>query len=139
MSDLHVHPMVVHFPVALFISALGMEICSLICKKDSLHRTAMHIYVLAAFLSPFAVWTGGWEEDRLHLHHPVLETHERFALLTMWASLLSLPVLWCISKRKPQAFRLVFIGLVCLAVTFVSLTAYNGGRMVYEYGIGMPE
>ena len=107
--DWHLHPMMVHFPIALFISAMIFEAVSLCLRRDILHRTALHIYTLAAILTPLAVQTGLWEAEELNLHHPVLEIHERFALWTMWLALVSLPVLGFTLKKFTKAFRPVFI------------------------------
>ena len=138
--SLHLHPMLVHFPIALFISALGFEAASLIFKKENFHRTALSLYIAATLMSPLAVQTGLWEEARLQIHHPVLETHEDFALLTMWSALASLPILWFVhgfaAKRNPKIFRGVFLICVLFVVTTLSIAAYNGGKMVYEYDIG---
>ena len=89
------HPKVIHFPIALFIGAMGMEALSLIFKKDNLHRTALHMYIFATVITPFVVLTGLQEADHLHLHHPVLTIHKNFALLTMWGSLVPQQILIC--------------------------------------------
>ena len=147
--SLHLHPMMVHFPIALFLGALGFEIVSLILPakggaaagrtKDSLHRTAFYLYMVAALLSPVVVQTGLWEEDWHHLHHPVVEAHERFALITMWTALASLPIFWLIQKKNSKIFRKVFIIFALLVAVTVSTAAYYGGHMVYDYGIGPEE
>ena len=141
-----VHPKVIHFPIALFIGAVGMEMLSLIFsaiggsasggKKDNLHRTALHMYILAAVITPLAVLTGLQEAEHLHLSHPILTLHRNFALLTMWGSLISLPILWLAKKKKEKVFRIVFVIFLLMFAAFVSVTGYNGGRMVYEYGVG---
>nr|MBP9855290.1 hypothetical protein [Candidatus Omnitrophota bacterium] len=51
------HPRMIHFPIALFIGAMGMEILSFIFKKETLHRTALHMYILAAVITPLVVLT----------------------------------------------------------------------------------
>ena len=137
--DFIFHPMVVHFPIALFISALGVEVLSLVFKKDAWHQTALHLYVLATLTAPFAVMTGLREADELQLKHRVLDLHKNFGLLTMGISLVSLAVLWFFSKKNPAYFRIVFIVVLLLAVGFVSLTGFNGGRLVYEYGVGIAD
>ena len=131
------HPKVVHFPIALFVTAFGLEVLSLISKKNIFHQCAVCSYVLAAFAAPLVVRTGLWEEARLKLHHPLLEQHEAFALWTMWTSLISLPVLWLVYRKSQKVFRIFFILCLMSAVTLVALTADKGGDMVYKYGVGV--
>ncbi len=134
-----IHPKVVHFPIALFMTALGLDIVSLIFKKENLHKTAVHIYVIAALMTPLVVRTGLWEEERFNLSHPVLDQHRQFALWTMWVSLMSLPVLWFMKQKSQKFFRYFFIILLIVISGLVTLTGHNGGRMVYEYGAGVEQ
>lgn len=131
------HPKVIHFPIALFISAMGLEVMSLLLKKEDLHKTAVNIYILATIMVPFVVWTGLSEAAQLHLNHPILAAHKRFALLTMWGSLTSLPIFWFIKKKSHKAFRIIFLLATLIITVFVSYAGHNGGRMVYEYGVGI--
>ena len=131
------HPRVIHFPIALFIGAMGMEMLSLMFRKERLHRTALDMYIFATVITPFVVLSGLQEAEHLHLHHPVLTIHKNFGLLTMWTSLISLPVLWIVNKRSPKILRTVFLIFVLVIVALVTITGYNGGRMVYEYGVGV--
>jgi uncharacterized membrane protein len=132
-----IHPKLVHFPIALFCAALILDILSRFFRKQNLHEATVAIYVMAALFTPMVVWAGLWEQQRLHLHHPVLEQHKLYGFITMWSSILSLPVLWCLGKRSLKIFRIVFtcllIGLTILVIT----TGFLGGRMVYEYGAGV--
>ena len=133
------HPRVIHFPIALFIGAMGMEVLSLLFKKDNLHRTAFHMYILATVITPFVVLTGLQEAEHLHLGHPILTIHKNFGLLTMWTSLISLPILWIVNKQNSKIFRVVFLVFLLIIATFVTVTGHNGGRMVYEYGVGVDQ
>ena len=109
---------------------------SLIYKKDNLHRTALHMYILATVITPFVVLTGLQEAEHLHLSHPILTIHKNFALLTVWGSLVSLLILWLAKKKGEKILRVAFIVFLLMLAVFVSVTGYNGGRMVYEYGVG---
>lgn len=131
------HPKVVHFPIALFVTALIFDGLSLIFRKEEFHKTAVNIYVFAALLTPLVVRTGLWEEERLNLNHPVLAKHRLFALWTMWVSLMSLPVFWFIKKEFTRYFRLLFFAILISIAIFVGFTAHYGGRMVYEYRVGV--
>ena len=136
---LHIHPALVHLPIALFLCAFGFEVASRVLQKQNWHRTALHLYILAAVLSPVVVQAGLWEQAYLHLHHPLVETHKVFGLITMWTALTSLPVLWFVQKKNPQLFRKVFIIFTLFIAMTVSTAAYYGGRMVYDYGVGIDE
>jgi len=133
------HPKVSHFPIVLFGTAVVFDLLSLILRRESWHKTALQMYVFASLITPLVVRTGLWEEERLHLNHPVLETHRMFALWTMWAALMSLPVLWFIKREFNRYFRLTFLLILVVVVILVCLAGHNGGRMVFEYGVGMEQ
>ena len=133
------HPMTVHFPIALFITALGLEVLSLVTKKESLHQTALHIYVIAVLITPLVTTTGIWEAERLRLNHPILDQHRLLALWTMWVSLASLPILYLLKRKCAKCFRIIFIIFLISIAGLVAITAEKGGQMVYEYGVGVAE
>ena len=130
------HPKLVHFPIALFISAMGMEILSLILKKDHLHRTALHMYVLATVITPLIFLTGWQEAEHLHLHHPILYAHRNYALATLVVSWAGLGLMW-VRRNDVPAARVTFRCACWLCAGLVLAAAYFGGEMVYDYGIGV--
>lgn len=130
------HPMTVHFPIALFMTAAGFEILSLLFKRQSFHQSAVHLYILAALTTPLVVRAGLWEAERIHLNHPLLDKHQLFALWTMWVSLMSLPVLWFVKQQSARYSRILFFILAIGVVGLVILTSHQGGQMVYDYGVG---
>jgi uncharacterized membrane protein len=137
LGSLPLHPMLVHFPIALFISALVLELAYQILKREFLHQAALTVYVLGVCSMPLTAWVGWLEAEELHLKHPVLDLHMRFALTALWISLASLPALWLIHQKSRRLFNAVFMAVLVLVVVFVSAAGYNGGRMVYEYGVGV--
>lgn len=135
----HLHPMIVHFPIALFMTALGLDTLSFIFKKQGLHQSALTLYILAALLTPLVIRTGIWEAVKLGLKHPLLDQHRQYATWLMWLSLMSLPLLWFTKKEFSKYFRLIFFVFLIGASILVSVAADKGGRMVYEYGVGVEE
>jgi len=123
----HLHPMMVHFPIALFLIAFGLEILSFITKRDTFHHSALTLYVIAALMTPLVVRTGIWEATKLGLAHPLLDKHRTFALWTMWTSLMSLPLLWFIKKEAAKYFRILFLVFLIAAAILVSIGADKGG------------
>ena len=131
-----IHPKLVHFPIALFISALLLEIISLIARKEDWHRCALILYTAAALLTPVVVRTGMWEVDRIRLSHPILTSHRLFALWTMWVSLMPLPVLYLLKRERPGWVIPLFVVLLLAVAVLVTFAGHYGGTMVYEYGVG---
>ena len=135
----HLHPMVVHFPIALFIVAFVFEVIGLLLKKEVFHKAAICMFVTASLITPLVLRTGIWEAAKLGIRHPLLDQHRQYADRLMWFSLMSLPLLWLIKTEFRKYFRIILI--LCLMVTagLVSITADKGGAMVYEYGVGVEE
>ena len=135
----NLHPIVVHFPIALFISAFIFKIGHCIFKKEWVQHTALSVYGFAVCMTPIVVWTGLAQADQHHLNHPVLTAHKNFALFVLGMSWISVPVLWGLHKKSKHIFKYAFLIFTIVAVVGVVLTAYNGGRLVYEYGIGVEQ
>jgi len=112
---------------------------SLLFRNPNWHRTAVSIYIVAALLTPLVLRTGIEEAERVRLHHPILDQHRRYALWTMWTALMSLPVLYVFKKRFAKLYRIGFLVICIAVVSLVSLTADKGGKMVYQYGVGIED
>lgn len=137
LPHIHLHPIIVHFPIALFISALGLEALSLIFKKENLHRTAWHNYLLAVLTSVASVLSALIEGESLN--HPVFYTHRALGYWTLAVGLLSSVPLFLIKKKSLWLFRMLFLVILIIVASLVSITGYYGGRLVYEYGVGVEE
>ncbi|MBI1976432.1 MAG: DUF2231 domain-containing protein [Candidatus Omnitrophica bacterium] len=134
----HLHPMIVHFPIALFIGAMGLELFAVVLKKEKLHSAAWINFILAVLGSVIAVITGWFEAEHLHLvSHPVFNTHRLFGFLTVGLGVAALALLGPLKKRSNRWFRFLFLLILIWGVSLVSIGAYYGGRLVYEYGIGV--
>ena len=129
------HPKLVSFPIALLVSALFLELLSLAAKRESFHQAAMYVYIMAAFSLPWTALTGLGEASRLHLNHPVVWTHQNLGLALTGLVMLSLPVLWRFRRHPRQ--RAIFLLICCAANGLMTAGAYFGGKLVYEYGIGV--
>ena len=134
----HLHPVFVHFPVALFSTALIFEILSLVFRQEAFHRTAFFLFTAGAIAAGFAVLTGREEAEHLNLvSHPVFNMHQKFAYITMWSSWAALAAAFAVKLKAPQVFRPVFFLIVLGAAILVAITAFYGGHMVYDYGVGV--
>lgn len=137
LAHIHLHPIIVHFPIALFITALGLECLSLILKKETFHQAAWYNYILAVLSVFCAVFSALIEGESLM--HPVFYTHRALGWWTLVVGTLSLIILILIKKKALKSFRILFFIFLIIMASLVSITGYYGGRLVYEYGVGVEE
>ncbi|MCQ9208487.1 MAG: hypothetical protein NG712_03825 [Omnitrophica bacterium] len=135
--DIHLHPIIVHFPIALLVSALGLEILSLIFKKENLHQAAWCNYILGALAAALAVLTALIEDETLK--HTVFYIHRSLGYWTAAGSLSLLVGLWLVKRKTQAVFRRAFLIVLVIVSCLTLATGYYGGRLVYEYGIGVEE
>ena len=95
------------------------------------------MFVTDAVKTPIFVRTGMWEVVKLGLKHSLLDQHRQYATWLMWLSLMSLPILWFLEKKVNKILRIIFIFILVGSSVLVSLAADKGGRMVYEYRVGV--
>lgn len=139
-GEFHIHPILVHFPIALFISAMGLQATAVLFKKEKLEEVAWINFILAVLITPLVILTGLLEARHLHLAHRVADIHKIFAFWTFGISFVSALVLRALKKKCPKKlFRIIFFILLVIVAVLISICGYFGGRLVYEYGIGMAE
>jgi uncharacterized membrane protein len=135
----NIHPIVVHFPIALYSTSLLLSILGMVARRPSMHRVALWNLVLGTLGALAAVWTGlGAEGTVKHSFeiHEVMEMHERFGIMTLGLGLVA--VGWGLASRRWPLGWMRGMGLFIVAglVGVMALTAHLGGRLVYEFGVG---
>lgn len=134
-----VHPLVVHFPIALLLTALLCDALALALRQPHLHRVALWNLCLGTAGAAGAVLTGlqaaGVAKHSFNIWK-VMEWHERLGITTlMLGVLVSALRLWKREPLTPRA-RVLTVCIMAAMVSTVSIGAYLGGRLVYEFGVG---
>ncbi len=137
-----IHPMIVHFPIALLLTATFISTLAVIFKnkREELKIVLYWILILGAISALAALFSGLYESERV-IHdeaiHKIMEVHKflgfviasAFVLITLW---------FIIRKRKIQFRELLIITLFLIGTSSVLVySAYLGGKMVYEEGAGV--
>jgi uncharacterized membrane protein len=135
-SMLNIHPLFVHFPIALWFAALLYEALAIWRSNDDWHRTSVRLLFLGTIAASFAVLTGWYAGASVPPSGPVqnvFSIHETIMLITT-AFAIAL-CLFCIAKRTQFTVgsrRVLLVGLIVLAI-LTTIGADRGAQMVYQY------
>jgi len=142
MDLTHLHPMIVHFPIALLIVGFLFDIAGSITKRESFTQTAFYLIILgalgviAAFITGDQAGSGITEEGALK---QALENHEDAATLTIW--IVSIAAAFRIAlvllKKFKGVLKMVSLALFLIAVLAIARTGYYGGELVYKHAAGV--
>jgi uncharacterized membrane protein len=150
MNASSVHPLFVHFPIALFTTALICDLFLLVRTQWAwLDKTAMLLYLLSTVSAILAAVSG-----KLAANHaaPLVETHV-FELVEAhgdWAFGAAIAMVAATLGRlearhrdresgKPSRhkFRVLALALAFAAGAVLWQTAERGGALVYRHGVGV--
>ena len=137
----HLHPMIVHFPIALITVGFFAEVFSLFFKSEKcLSKTGFYLIVLGS-LGAIAAWSTG----QLFTVEPtqgevlkVFARHETGALITMILIIAgTIFRIWLMVKKKEGTpLKWIAFSFYLLAFIAVTFTGFMGGTMVYDFMIG---
>lgn len=143
-----VHPMLVHFPIVLLITAVAADIIVHLTKKEIANRQCLPMIALWALLlgtvsAGLAAIFGDIASDKaISLGYPSgpIEIHETLALVTIAVfslyCLLRLLALW---RRYPLRGLIGWISVLpgMAGAVLLIVTAYYGGELVYHFGVNI--
>jgi uncharacterized membrane protein len=135
----NIHPLIVHFPIALLFAAALIYWLGFLAGRQSWQWSGLWTLVLGAIGAAAAVVSGLYAAPGVMLAPSVkaalLTDHKRImiAVLILSAAL----ALWAIAARPmPVRGRGVFLAMLVLVAALIAKGADYGGRMVYDYNAG---
>jgi uncharacterized membrane protein len=144
-THLEIHPLFVHFPIALTIVAALMDWGRWIFNRERLLAAGFWsgstpVLVFALCGSILAILTGLQAEEGVVTSVAIgdlLEAHETSAFIT--GSGLAILTFWRIALRGrfPARYTLVYLVVLLFIAVVVAYGAYFGGLMVYSHGVGV--
>ena len=135
-----IHPMVIHFTIAINIVAALIGVIGYFKKKDPFYeRMFIWLLVLSILSTLAAGFTGIISENYANVTTtlaPMLETHQRLGELTGIALVIAFAFQWYFRRNKKQVATLALVFSIIAAI-LVSITGHIGGTMVYSHGLGI--
>ena len=123
------HPVIIHFPIALFISSVVFEVLAIWRKKPVFGAIAYYNLLGAAITAPLAIATGlgAWQWQ---LEGATLKGNLRLHMICALTSVSLIFVLsWMRSRLHAKALSpgIVYFAVTLLALMAITLTGHLGG------------
>ncbi|HYW35316.1 MAG TPA: DUF2231 domain-containing protein [Balneolaceae bacterium] len=139
----NVHPLLVHFPIALFFFAVGMDFLSFFLPESWWsERATLITYVLGAISVVVVFFTGQMAAGTLHnisnVAKHAVEEHAEWATWTLWFFVIYTLVRLIMSFMKSiQGLKLhiVMFLISLVGLWLLTETGDHGGKLVYKYGL----
>ena len=138
----NIHPLIVHFPIALIIVIFILDFLGVLFKRKSFLSTANILTIFAATGAVMAVISGMVAEESVwHAGeaHELLELHEIIGFIVLGLTLILLIFRPAVKKKLFGSLGWVAVLLSFVASMLVGYTGYLGGEMVYKYGAGVQQ
>jgi uncharacterized membrane protein len=136
----NIHPLFVHFPVALLLAAAGFYFLGALLRKDELFAAGKWTLFAGALSTIPAVWTG-WVAANTVAHdeevHQIMMKHQTLGFVLLGLS--AILSLWLLIMRAniPAKGRIFFMIALLLMSGLIMQQADFGGRLVFLKGVGV--
>jgi uncharacterized membrane protein len=135
----NIHPLVVHFPLALLPVATLFYLLAWLSGRDSLAWTALWLLVVGSASGAVAAGTGLSADEGVmvdpSVREQLLDPHKLWMLSTLGSS--AVLTIWALVRRPfPTRGRGVFVLLLLVVLAVMAHGADYGGRLVYDYNAG---
>jgi len=138
----HLHPMIIHFPIALIIIGFLSDFVGAATKRQFFTNAGLYLIALgslgtlAAYISGNIAGDGVTEIGALGA---ALEAHESAATLALWSVIIVaiLRVILALTKQMVGWKQWVMVALLAVGVGTVSRAGYYGGELVYKHAAGV--
>ena len=140
MDLINIHPLFVHFPIALLTVCVFFYVAGLIFKKENLLIAGKWSLYLGTLSAAAAVWTGLLAAGSVEHGgdtHQIMMVHQYLGItILILSTILSL---WTFFSKAnmPARGRVLFVVALLGLAAIISQQADFGGRMVFGHGVGV--
>ncbi len=136
----NVHPLLVHFPIALLNAFFIIELLGFVLQKEELRTAATWMLYLGALGAVAAVSAGLWAASTVshtEEEHIIMAKHRDFGLAVL--ALAVILSIWRIRVKSafPFKWQVLHLVLALITITIMAFGADLGGLMVYKYGVAV--
>lgn len=135
----NVHPLIIHFPIALLLTSVGLDAAAILLRQSGWHRIALWNLVLGTLGAGAAVLSGLQAEDMAKHSFEIwkiMTLHKRLGFCTFGLAAVSSTARLVMRDQLGVRARGTMLVLALALVTTICWGAYLGGDLVYELGVG---
>lgn len=137
---INIHPLFVHFPIALLLTAITFYFLGTIFRKEELLSAGKWVFYAGTLSAAVAVWTGLRAADTVPHGgdmHQTLMAHQYIGVVILGLSVLL--SLWLILTKAniPGRGKPFFVIALLLLMAAIMQQADFGGRLVFLNGVGV--
>jgi uncharacterized membrane protein len=136
----NLHPLFVHFPIALLLSSVALRWAANFWPGKGLNQAAWYTLLLGLAGTVFTLLTGFLDAQRVPLDSPALATlniHRALGIATF--VLFGALAIW--SWRSKDAIsggkRILYTAIQVVGVALIVTVGFLGGELVYTFGLGV--
>jgi len=135
----NIHPLLVHFPIALLFAATLLYWLGFVARRESWQWSGLWMLILGAIGAAAAAASGLYAAPGVMLAPSVktalLLYHKRMMIAV--TALSAALALWAIAARPmPARGRGAFLVILVVLAALIAKGADYGGRMVFDYNAG---
>jgi uncharacterized membrane protein len=135
------HALLNDLPIALLVTAVFFDLMALATRRIMFRQVGFSLLLVGAVGGVAAVISGLQAEEHIdhgEAVHRVMETHERFALISL--GIFGVLALWRLfrEKRMGSGERAAALLASLAGVGVLFTTGLYGGRLVFEHAAGIP-
>ena len=138
----NIHPLIIHFPIALLLVAVFIDAVSIWFQKGWLYKSALSTYLFGTLGAIAAYFTGRIAADTVSPSFNAeltMSNHSDWGLYTVvFFSIYTLLRLIFIKKINPEnkLIRLASLVVAIAGLYLLLRTGDLGGKLVFKYGVG---
>jgi uncharacterized membrane protein len=140
MFEHPLHPVVVHFPIALLSTAVLFELLGFLLRRDDFRRFGFWLLILGLTGGIVAAGFGLWGEGaalKMGVPEKAIDRHESFAVTTLITFGLLLIYRWRIRDRWTPGHNRIYLSGALAGLLLLGTTGFFGSELVYRYGAGV--
>ena len=141
ISQTHLHPIMVHFPIALITVGFLFDLIAMVYKKEPcLSKAGFWLEILGMAGVVVAFGTGYFFTSEMEGEAGIIrEKHELFATITLISIVVAtfFRIIANYLNKKNIAISWLSLGLYFISMVMVSVTGYLGGSLVIDFMIGL--